>query len=248
MKRTTFDPTSTNGLVNRMSKASRESFADACEEVPLDFEAVIVRQGEPLEHVYFPLHGYISQVTKTTGAGLEIALTGNEGMFGLPASLHVPVSQVLAIVQGPGMALRMTARRFRLALGKSAPLQSQMNRFTFASLGQLGIAAECAKFHSVDQRLARWLLMTADRAHSKMFRMTHQFLAYMLGTRRVGITVAASKLQLQGVIRYSRGNLEILDFGRLNAASCSCYRNGVDAYDTAFGPNGRRTSDGPEVR
>src|ERR1700704_4041762 len=105
MKRALPDVTTTNHLMNGMTRTSRELFADACEEVPLDFEAVIVRQGEPLEHVYFPLHGYISQVTRTTGAGLEIALTGNEGMFGLPASLDVPVSQVLAIVQGPGRAL-----------------------------------------------------------------------------------------------------------------------------------------------
>ena len=106
-------------------------FADACEEVPLDFEAVIVRQGEPLEHVYFPLHGYISQVTRTTGAGLEIALTGNEGMFGLPASLDVPVSQVLAIVQGPASLFAWSLDR--TALGAVRDVTRRLRARMFAA-------------------------------------------------------------------------------------------------------------------
>jgi hypothetical protein len=90
--------------------------------------------------------------------------------------------------------------------------------------------------------------MTADRAHSNKFRLTHQFLSYMLGARRVGITVAARKLHLQKIIRYGRGAVEMIDFALLRAASCSCYRNGVDTYDSTFGrANGYRTSDGPGV-
>jgi CRP-like cAMP-binding protein len=243
MSRIPADLAASNHLINGMGRAARDALAQACEEVPLEFGDEVAQRGSPLEYVYFPLSGYISQVTGDSGQELEVALTGNEGMFGLPATLGMANSQVRGIVQGAGHALRISPRRFRLSLSGSAPLRTQLGLFTSVSLQQLIITAECSKFHSIDQRLARWLLMTADRAHSPIFRLTHQFLSYMLGVRRVGVTVAASKLQAQKVIRYTRGTLEILDFERLRAVACPCYRNGITSYDAAFGPRTARTSD-----
>ncbi len=221
-------------FVERLPSEARQSLITACEEVELTFEDVITRPGDAIKHAYFPLQGYISQIARTHTPGLEIALTGDEGMFGLPIALGMPISQVLAVVQGPGTALRTTAARFRRELASHAALRAQMQKFTYFSLGNIALMSECAKYHTVDQRLARWLLMVGDRCHSASFRMTHVFLAYMLGVRRVGVTVAAKRLQDQAIIRYRRGQVQILDTDRLEAVACDCYQASLDGFDDAY--------------
>jgi hypothetical protein len=224
-----------NRLLAKLPDKFRQRFIAACDDVDLVFEDIVAEPGKTLSHVYFPTASFISQITPTDKANLEVALVGNEGMFGVPLGLGVPVSNVRGMVQGGGRALRMGAAEFRRQLEKSAELREQVGRYTFVMLSQLAQTVACNRFHVVEQRLARWLLMSADRAHSPMFPVTHAFLAYMLGVRRVGVTTAARALQGRGLIRYSRGKLAVLDRKGLEAASCSCYRSDLAVYRKIFG-------------
>ncbi len=222
-------------LLAALPRAARDRFISGCDVIALEFEEVLALPGAEIEHVYFPLDSYISQLTPVAGPALEIALTGNEGMLGLPVALGVRTSAVRAIVQGRGTALRMKARAFRGQLEGSDKLRLRMARYSFVSLTQIGHIAACNRFHPVDQRLARWLLMTADRAHSLSFHVTHAYLAYMLGVRRVGITLAAAKLQSIGLINYSRGRITVIDLPGLKRTACACYQASLDTYDSVLG-------------
>jgi CRP-like cAMP-binding protein len=164
---------------------------------------------------------------------LEVGLVGREGMVGFPLALGVDVSPVRALVQGAGPALKMSAARFRTELKRSPPLQRELNRYINAMIAQISQTAGCNRFHVVEARLARWLLMTRDRVGSGRFRMTHEFLSHMLGVRRVGVTEAATALQRRKLIEYSRGNIIILDDRGLEAACCSCYQIVKDMHDPA---------------
>jgi CRP-like cAMP-binding protein len=166
----------------------------------------------------------VSLLTVVDGRNaLEVGLVGREGMVGVPLALGVDTSPVRALVQGGGGAMRMSAAGFRKAFDASPPLQRGLHRYTNGLMAQITQTAACNRFHVVEARLARWLLMTRDRVGSGQFRLTHEFLAHMLGVRRVGVTHAASMLQRQGLIEYHRGDIHILDHAGLQAAACSCY-------------------------
>ena len=156
-------------------------------------------------------------------------------MFGIPLVLGVDSAPVRAVVQGAGSALRMAAVPFRRELGRSKALRREIDRYVFVQLSQLAQMVGCTRFHVVAARLARWLLMTQDRAHADTFYVTQEFLAFMLGVRRVGVTRAASALQEQGLIHYSRGKLTVLDRRGLKGASCSCYEADRQSYERIFG-------------
>jgi CRP-like cAMP-binding protein len=221
-----------NRLLEALPESDRRRFLAGCETVELTFAEVLYTPNERLNQVLFPIKGFISLIMPVDdSASLEVGMVGNEGMFGVPLALGVDLSPVRAVVQGAGSALRMDAAHFCRELRRSERLQREIARYVFVHLAQLAQTAACTRFHVVEARLARWLLMTQDRAHANAFHVTQEFLALMLGVRRVGVTKAAGALQKRRLIRYSRGDITVLDRRGLKAASCGCYEADRKSYD-----------------
>jgi len=221
-----------NRLFEALPSNDRRRALAGCETVELAFAKVLYTPGERLDHVYFPLRSFISLIVLVDdSASREVGLVGNEGMFGIPLALGVDSSPVRAVVQGAGSALRMDAANFRRELRRSPALERELDRYVSVQLSQLAQRAACTRYHVVEARLACWLLMTQDRAHADHFYVTQEFLALILGVRRVGVTKAASALQRRSLIQYSRGRVSVLDRRGLKAASCACYKADRDSYD-----------------
>ena len=226
----------TNRLITRLGAKDRSRLLAGCEEVDLVFGQVLAEPGQAVRHVIFPIGGFISLLAPMGGPSiLEVALTGSEGMYGVSVALGAESSQVQAVVQGAGPALRMASADFQRELSVAPKLRSTIDLYIHVLMGQLVRSAGCNRFHVVEQRVARWLLMTADRTHTATFQMTHELLARMLGVRRVGVTEAASALQAHKLIRYTRGVVTILDRNGLERASCGCYRTDLDTYERYLG-------------
>ena len=220
-----------NHLIELIPRKDRLRLLAICEPVHLVLAEVLCEPGKPMRHVYFPIEGFISLVALIDGKPvLEVGMVGREGMLGAQFALGVATAPLHALVQGPGTAWRAATGAFRSELARSAALQRGLNRYLYVVMAQLAASAACLRFHQIGPRLARWLLMSHDRAHSDTFRVTQEFLAYMLGVRRVGITVAAGDLQRRGLIQYHRGELIVLDRSGLEAAACGCYAADQKAY------------------
>lgn len=225
-----------NRLLTALPSGDRDQLLAQCEQIELVFAEVLFRPGESITHVYFPTQSYISLVTPGDGdAGLEVGLVGNEGMLGITLIQGVDVAPFHAVVQGEGPALRMPVGDFLSQLEQCPALQRELKRYLYVLLSQVVQRAACSRYHLVEARLARWLLMTHDRAHSDSFHLTHVFLATMLGVRRVGITKAANSLQRKRLISYHRGNITILDRIGLEAVSCGCYQTDKEIYEHILG-------------
>jgi len=224
-----------NRLIDALPTIDRQRVLAEFDNVDLVFADVLYNLGETLHDVYFPLGSFISLIMPIDDTSLEVGLVGSEGMFGIPLALGVNVSPVRAVVQGAGSALRMGAASFRRQLERSPALQRAIDRYAFVHAGQLAQMAGCTRFHVIEARLARSLLMTQDRAHANSFHITQSFLAVMLGVRRVGVTKAASSLQRRSLIRYSRGQMTVLDRRGLKAASCGCYDEDCRSYEQIMG-------------
>jgi CRP-like cAMP-binding protein len=213
-----------NSLLAALPRKDYLRLLAGLEPVELTFGEVLYEPGQVIRHVYFPNDSLVSLLTLVDGhMALEVGLVGREGMLGIPLALGVDVTSVRALVQGGGTAMRMEAARFRKEFARCVPLQRALHRYVHVLMAQVTQTAACNRFHVVEARLARWLLMTSDRVRSEHFRLTQEFLAHMLGVRRVGVTQAAGALQRRDLIRYSRGSLRILDRRGLEAASCRCY-------------------------
>jgi len=214
-----------NSMLAALPRKQYQRLLTGLESVALTFGEVLHEPGERIQHVYFPSDSLVSLLTVVEGhLALEVGMVGSEGMVGVPLYLGTNVSPVRALVQGAGAAMRMKSARFSEEIRKSPQLQRELSRYTRALMAQITQTAACNRFHVVEARLARWLLMTRDRVRTDEFRLTHAFLGHMLGVRRVGVTTAARALQKRKLIAYSRGKISILDHRRLERAACSCYK------------------------
>jgi CRP-like cAMP-binding protein len=215
---------SRNELIARLPPKTRTSLLALGVAAPLALAQVLGEPGAPVRYVYFPVEGFISLVAILKGdPGIEVGMIGAEGMLGATLALGVSTHPVHAVVQGSGSAWRIPAAAFRAELDRSAPLRREVSRYLYVTLCQQSASAVCLRFHEIGPRLARWLLMTQDRAHSATFRITQEFLATMMGVRREGVTQAAGALQRLGLIAYRRGEMRVLDRAGLEAAACGCY-------------------------
>lgn len=223
--------TAQNHLLERLPRKDRQSLLAQCESVNLVLSDVLCESGTAFRHVYFPTEGFISLVAIVDGSsGVEVGMVGSEGMLGAQMALGVSTAPWHALVQGPGAAWRIPTAVFKRQLAAAPSLLQVMNRYLYVLMTQQANAAACLRFHLIGPRLARWLLMSQDRAHSSSFHLTHEFLAYVLGMRRVGITSAASALQRGGLITYHRGDLTVLDRSGLEQMACTCYASDRAAY------------------
>ncbi|MBR2515577.1 MAG: Crp/Fnr family transcriptional regulator [Halomonas sp.] len=214
----------TNQLLNDLPASELNAFMAECETVELAFGEVLFQPADTVSHVYFPIDSFISLIAIIDADNrLEVAMAGKEGMLGTSIVLGVDEAPLLALVQGTGTALRINATRFQQLLKKSPVLYQRLNSYIYVVMNQLAKTAACNHYHRIEARLARWLLMTQDRASSDQLQLTHDFLAMMLGVRRAGITVAAIALQSRGLIRYHRGEITVIDRPGLIEASCECY-------------------------
>ena len=220
-----------NLLLNMLPDEDLQRFMSSCEQVELSLGNNLYQTGDSIHYAYFPTSGFISLMIPVEGHGdLEVALIGNEGMYGISLMLGVNTTLLNGVVQGSGLAWRMTTEHFYKELKRNLTFQQQLNRYVYVLIMQLAQTAACNRYHVVEARLARWLLMTRDHACSDEFYITHEFLAHMLGVRRVGVTKAAGALQQQKLISYSRGNIKINNVAGLEKASCSCYLRDKEVY------------------
>lgn len=214
----------TNGLLGSLTRKEYQRLLPHFQEIPLILEQTLYQPGDLISDVYFPNSGIISLLAgDSERATLEVGLVGREGMVGMPVFMGIRTSSNRAVVQGPGVALRMKAVTLRKECNNGSALRRLLQRYTHSLLTQVTQSAVCNQFHSMDGRLARWLLMTHDRVGEDEFPLTQEFLSHMLGVRREGVSRAASDLQKRNLIRYSRGHLKILDRQGLEAISCGCY-------------------------
>jgi CRP-like cAMP-binding protein len=227
-----------NHLLTAMSSKHSQRLQLDCDSVNLRFNQVLAESGELIHHVYFPTESFISLVTSIDShARMGVGLVGNEGMLGISLILGVDVSPLSAVVQGEGRALRMKAAEFRRHFEQNPALQRVLRNYLYVVNKQLAKTAACTHFHLVEMRLARWLLMSQDRAQTDTFHVTHEFLADMLGVRRVGITKAATSLKNRKLVQYSRGDITVIDRDGLEAASCHCYAADTAIYIRMMGKN-----------
>lgn len=192
--------------------------------------------GAALPYVYFPVSGFVSMLSVVRGSpAIEAGMVGREGMVGAELALGDGRASMQALVQGDGIAMRATAAAFRRELAAAPGLRRCIGRYLSVRMQQLAGIAPCLRFHVIEARLARWLLMSHDRSESSTFQVKQEFLAWMLGVRRVGVSAAAKSLHAQGLIRYSRGTLEVLDRAGLEAVACACYEADSVSYSNEFG-------------
>jgi CRP-like cAMP-binding protein len=227
---------SDNLLLAGLAPRDRRALFDDARPVPLQAGAMLAEAGNPLEHAYFPFDSSISLSVSVAGKQPSVVgLVGCEGMLGVPLILGSSTSGFSARVQGAGQAWQIEAPKFIAALADCAALRTLMNRYVHVHLLQMALSAACRSSHRMEGRLARWLLMSRDRAHSEQISLTHERLAGLLGVRRAGVTLAASSLQERALIRYTRGHVLVLDGRGLEAVACACYAGEKQVYARFMG-------------
>lgn len=213
-----------NRLLATLPKKEYQRLLPALKRTTLTFGEVLYDPGDTIRHVYFPNDSIISLLSAVAERStLEVGMVGKEGMAGLSVFMGVNVSRTRALVQGEGSAMRMTSAAVRQEANHLGALHRLLHRYTHSLLTQISQSSACNRFHTVDSRLARWLLMTRDRLGTDEFRLTQDFMSNMLGVRREGVNKAAGALQSAKLISYSRGKLKIHNRSGLEAVACVCY-------------------------
>ncbi len=229
-------PPITNKLIDGLSEKSRSLVLNRCKLVSLEVGEILCEPEQRFLYAYFPLSSFISLLALLNARQtLEMGLIGNEGILGSTLVLGVDRSAMQGVVQGAGDALRLTVTDLRQLLQECPDLHRTVANYLFVLMSQLPRSSACIHFHHIKARLARWLLMSHDRAHADHFNITHQDIANILGVRRSGVTVAAGALQKRHLINYSRGEIEILDRKGLEEASCECYSAVKSDYTQMLG-------------
>jgi CRP-like cAMP-binding protein len=229
-----------NHLLGALPRKDYQKLLPVLEPVKLTFGEILYESHAQIRHVYFPIDCFVSMLTTVdAGRAAEVGLIGSEGMIGVPMALGVAVSPFRAVVQGGGTALRLKTVDFRRNFSNSHALKREVFLFTHLLMIQIAQTAACNRFHLVTQRMARWILMTRDRVNSNEFRITQEFMALMLGVRRVGVSAAMCRLGERKLIVYRRGTITILDHEGLMAAACVCYKTVKDTYAQAQAKKGR---------
>jgi CRP-like cAMP-binding protein len=224
-------PSVTNTLIDTLPRTARNRLLSICESVDLISGNVVSGSDSPARHVYFPTGSIISLMTSSKDSPvLEVGMVGSEGMLGLQVVLAVGSVPLQASVRAPGTAWRVATEPFNRELGGSRALQQSLNSYLQVTLLQFTSEARCVRFHQINQRLARWLLMTHDRTHADSFSVTQALIAHLMGVRRVGVAKAAATFQRSGMIRYVRGVLTIVDRQALESESCGCYETAQKNY------------------
>lgn len=229
----------TNRILAALPPEEVEILRPHLHEVPLAYRQDLYEAAAPVEHVYFPHSGVASLLSVTKGgASVEIATIGPEGMVGMAVFLGAERTPHKAFIQVPGQAARIEADAFRHVIGRCPALNRLLLRYALALMNQMAQNAACNRVHSVEERCARWLLMTQDRVHSPAFPLTQEFLGQMLGVRRPTVSMAVGMLSKAGLIAYLRGHVTVLDRPGLEAASCECYRVIADEFERLVGAAG----------
>lgn len=224
-----------NGMLARLPAESMARLRPQLEPVVLEHRATLYQANSPIQHIHFVESGLVSLITQMTdGSAVEVGLIGREGLVGLTALLGTPIATTGAIIQIPGRALRVEVAAVRALLQDDAAFRDIVNRYARCMFIQVCQIAACNRLHSVDERLARWLLMSRDRISSDDLALTQEFLSIMLGVRRAGVTVAINALSRAGLVRNARRRICIVDPRGLEAVACECY--GV--IRRAFGDHG----------
>lgn len=225
---------SVNRLLAALPKSEYQRLFPKLKSVNLVLGEELYESGDVIKYVYFPNNSIISLISEVSETSwLEVGMVGNEGMAGLAVFMGVDSSSTRALVQGSGTAMRMTSAAVRREANRLGGLHRLLHRYSHSLLTQVAQTSVCNRFHLVDARLARWLLMTNDRLGVEEFPLTQEFLAHMLGVRREGVSKAAGALQGAKLIQYSRGVITILNRRGLKAKSCECYaiiKAETDAY------------------
>jgi CRP-like cAMP-binding protein len=215
-----------NRILDALPRDEYEALTERLELVRLETKDQLYRRGEPIEFVHFPVDCVLSMLSEMEdGRAVEVATVGNEGMGGLPVFLQAAYTSAHeSLAQIPGSSWRMPADAFTRFATNGGKLQVLLQRYTQALFSLVAQNSACNRLHTVDQRCARWLLLTHDRVKGDEFPLTQEFLAQMLGVQRTSVNSAAAALQERGLIRYSRGVISILDRAGLEDVSCECYR------------------------
>lgn len=220
-----------NRLLAALPAEEYERLSPHLTAVALDFGQTLDEAGLPIEQLYFPNNCIVSLLYSSEhGATIEVGTVGNEGLVGLHALLGVNTTFHRAVVQAQGEASSISAAVLKEEFNRGGALQSLLHRYTYAMLTMFSLSASCNRFHRVEQRFARWLLLYHDRMPSDQFQLTHEIIARLLGVRRASVSEVAGSFQSAGLIRYQRGRITILRRKELEAIACECYRIAKEEY------------------